>query len=134
MTPTNARIIYRYLPEVGEQQPVGAVDLGRGDVYYTTDHPCESVAAAILAAVVSQQLRHQTHNPFGPGYQPGNQYPEGTHEFQPDWPTLDRVTLAWYLTSGAEDQSMAEQACLRVWQLTEAQLELQTELMAAEAI
>ena len=122
MIPTSVRIIYRYQPADGHQQPAGSVRFTDTCVYHSADHPYPGIAADILASAVAQKTQSENHNPWGPGYQPIDEYPEGEHELRPDRETLDRITLGWHLTAQASDDIAAGLACLKVWRLTDDQL------------
>lgn len=132
MTSPPVRIIYRYQPDTGQQEPVGAVRFTATETYHSEEHPYPTNAADILAAAVAQHIRSDGPNPWGPDYRPIDENPEGHYEFQPDQETLDRVTLGWNLTAQAPDDIAAGLTCLQVWRLTDDQLVEKTEHLEAQ--
>ena len=132
MIRTNVRINYRYLPDDGQQEPTGSVRFSDTDIYHTAEHPYPEVAADILAAAIAQHSPGYGHNPWGPGYQPIDHYPEGERELRPDRETLDRITVGWHSTGQAADAFDAALACLKVWRLTDDQLVARLEQIEAQ--
>ena len=132
MTATSVRISYRYQPEAGQQEPTGSVRFSDTYIYRSAEYPYPGIAADILAAAVAQHSPAYDHNPWGPGYLPIDEYPEGEHELRPDRETLDRVTLGWHHTAQSDDAFDAGLACLKVWRLTDDQLVERLEQVEAQ--
>ena len=70
MTLADVRITYRYQPDAGQQNPVGAARFTATETYHSEDHPYPTIAADILAAAVAQHIRSDDPNPWGPNYRP----------------------------------------------------------------